>query len=276
MNMRISLTRIITFLLIVHVFTGSAVMDTDGGSDIIVKDSSSLPVNQREALLILPGFGSKVQGLEDIQKYFQKKGYDLYMPKYIERDSIGQCMATLDRFINRNKLNEYKKVHVFSYIVGSWTLNKWLKVHPQNNIASIVYDRSPLQERAPYALVTDIPFLIRMVSGKIMKEFSLTPYSPIVNDSTKNIAILMECRATKIIIKHKKAAMSLGELDWSIAGRNQDCDDYLYTLNNHDDMYHDFSVIGPEIFHFIKAGKFSDSAQHVKPDIDPFTAPKNP
>ena len=63
---------------------------------------------------------------------------------------------------------------MFSYIAGSWVINLWVQQHPINNIASIVYDRSPLQERAPYVLVKDNPKIIKWLAGNIMKKFSQT------------------------------------------------------------------------------------------------------
>lgn len=240
---------------------------------IVVIGSDSIPRSEKEALLILPGFGSKLEGITDIGKFFAGKGYDLFIPEYIGRDSLGQCVQTLEKFFMAQKLGEYKKLHVFSYIIGSWTLNRWLQKHPENNIATIVYDRSPLQERAPYALVKDLPFFTRLLEGDIVEEFSHTPYEPVVNDS-KNIGIIMESRATKLIRKHKKTALSLGEIDWTVAGRGQDYDDCFYTLNNHDEMYHDFDETGLQILYFIEHGKFTDSARRIKPDLDPFTKKK--
>jgi hypothetical protein len=261
------------YLLFILFLTSFSETESGHRKDIIRIIDEKIPRAEKEAIVILSGFGTKLEGIKDIRDYFSGKGYDLFIPHYIGRDSIGECVSNWDTFFNRHYLSEYKKVHVFSYIVGSWTLNKWLKKNSRPNIRSIIYNRSPLQERAPYALVNDSPLLIRMLSGRIMREFANTPYPSVPNDST-NIAIIMESRATPLIRKHKKTALSLGEIDWSIASRKQDCDDYLFTLNNHDDMYHDFSVIGPEIFQFIRTGKFTEKAQRTKPEIDPFTGKK--
>ncbi len=248
----------------------SASTDTSRKKEYIVIENTDVPRSQKEALIVLPGFGSQIQGVKDIAAYFPYKGYDFFMPDYIGNDSINQCVSSFDAFYKKNKLSEYKKVHVFSFIIGSWVINRWVTKNDSNNIATIVYDRSPLQERAPYALATDMPVLIKLVpNGKVIKEFANTKYEPIPNDE-KSIGIIMESTASKLIRKHKKTAMSLGEVNWDIADRKQDCDDYFFTMNNHDDMYHDFSITGREILHFIKNGKFSDSVPRTKPDVDPF------
>jgi hypothetical protein len=236
---------------------------------IVVLSTGELPRSQREALLILPGFGAKDEGTDDLHKYFSHRGFDLFIPDYIGRDSIAQCTTSLDRFIQEKKLGEYRKVHVFAYIIGGWTLNRWIQEHPHNNIFSIVYDRSPLQERAAYAAVQDMPFLTRLWFGKIVEEFSKTPYEPIPNDK-KNIGIIMESTATNLVRKHKKTVLSLGALDWEVGGRNQAYDDYFYTLNNHDEMYHNLSAVGAQILYFFKNGKFTTDAARVRPDIGPF------
>jgi hypothetical protein len=242
--------------------------------EYVIIENDSIARSNKEALLIIPGFGSRSEGVGDIADYFRGKGYDVFIPSYISRDSLNACVENLDRFISTNKLKEYKKLHVFSYIIGSWTLNRWLVKNPQNNIATIVYDRSPLQERAPYAIDKDLHLIVRLLEGDIVREFSTIPYEPVLNDTTVNIGMIIESRATRLIRGHKKSAMELGPLDWSVEGRKQLCDDYLFTVNNHDEMYHDFDLIGPEIFHFIRNGKFTETAVRTKPEMDPFQKQK--
>jgi hypothetical protein len=238
----------------------------------ILIESADVPRSQKEALLILPGFGVRSQGLSDIAAYFRNKGYDLFIPNYISRDSLNECVKNLEAFITENKLGEYRKVHVFSYIIGSWTLNRWIEKHPDNNIATILYDRSPLQERAPYAITKDIPGIVRLLEGRIVAEFATIPYESVENDSATNIGIIIENRATRLVRKHRTSVMELGDVDWTVEGRMQPCDDHFYTLNNHDEMYHDFEEVGRQIFAFINDGKFTADAHREKYTLDAFTA----
>lgn len=223
----------------------------------------------KEAILILPGFGSRIHGTKSIADFFFKKDYDVFIPDYIARGSIQKSVDNLNDFINKNNLKEYKKIHVFSYIVGSWVLNYWIQQNPENNIYSVVYDRSPLQERAPFALVKDMPLLIRLASGKIMEEFSKTPY-PAMTDSKIRVGILIESKATKLVKKHKRSVLIQGEVSWSINSLKQEYKDYLYTWLNHDDMYTRFDIIGGEIFNFFKFGNFTSSAKRDAYTEDPF------
>jgi hypothetical protein len=255
--------------LILLLLFSSAPSACEHQGGVVIVEATDAPRSEKEALLILPGFGSESEGVKGIRDRFSHQGYDLFIPDYISRKSLAECLTTLDRFMEKQHLAEYRKQHVFSYLVGAWTLNAWLREHPDNNIATIVYDRSPLQERAAYAAVYDIPFLTRLARGKIVEEFSKTPYEPIPNDG-KGIGIIIESRATKLIRKHKETALSLGPVGWEVADLGQECDDHYYTLNNHDEMYHDLQEVGEEVLHFIRTGAFLPAAPRTKPEVDPF------
>jgi hypothetical protein len=228
--------------------------------DVVVIEDTSVSLAEKEAILILPGFGSKIHGVKDIKKWFTGKGYDLYIPHYIGRDSLQQCVLTVNTFIEKHRLLSYKKLHVFCYIAGSWTFNLWLQQHPVNNVASVVYDRSPLQERAPYALVKDNPLLIKLVAGKIMKNFANCRYPSIQNDG-KNLGIIIENKATRLIRKHKRTALSLGPVNFNKDSLHQAYDDYLYDCIDHDEMYYKLDGIGPEVLYFFKNGQFSPASK---------------
>ncbi len=228
--------------------------------DVVRIQNPSVPLSEKEAILILPGFGSKVHGVKDIEKWFSNKGYDLYIPHYIGRDSLQQCVYNVNAFMEEHKLLSYKKLHVFSYIAGSWVFNLWLQQHPVNNIVSIVYDRSPFQERAPYALVKDNPLLIKLIAGKIMKNFAAFPYPVVANDQ-KSLGIIIENKATKLIRRHKKTALSLGPVSFNKDSLRQPCDDYMYECIDHDEMYYKLDAVGTEILYFFKNGHFSAAAK---------------
>jgi len=228
--------------------------------DIVVIDDASIPLSNKEAILILPGFNSKKHGVKDIRDYFSHKGYDVFIPHYLGRDSLQQSVNTVHDFMNEHHLPQYKKLHVFSYIAGTWVLNLWLQQHPQNNITSIVYDRSPMQERVPFALVQDNPFIFKLVLGKVLKQFSITPYPEIQNNS-KQLGIIVENKPTKLFLKHKKSALKSGAITFSLDSLHQNCDDYFYDCINHDEMYYQFKIIGPEILYFFKNGTFSKEAR---------------
>jgi len=237
--------------------------------DIVSIPEPSVAKSEKEALLILVGFGSKTHNVKHIAAYFSNKGYDLYQPDYIRRKGIAKGVEKLDAFITEHDLKAYGKVHVFCYLVGGWTFNSWLSANELPNLSTIIYDRSPLQERAPFALMEDMPFLITLAVGKIMGEFAETPYKAI-NLRAVKIGLLIEDRPTKLIMKHRKSAAKLGPVDWDPQSLQQEADDYCFVPLNHDDFYEAFGIIGPSIFEFIRDGKFAATANRKQPLTDPF------
>ena len=88
-----TLKQLISFLLVCFLFSAYA-----GKERIFIRDASK-PLNEKEAILILPGFGSRVQGTQKIADFFFNKEYDVYIPDYIARKSINNCVQNLDRFM---------------------------------------------------------------------------------------------------------------------------------------------------------------------------------
>jgi hypothetical protein len=240
--------------------------------EVVVVDTSSIHVN--EAIVILPGFGDTKKGRKNQKSFFQHKGYDLYIPKYKDSKSLDNCVKNLEFFYKQQDLHQYDKVHFFSYIVGSWTLNKFILKNGIRNISSIVYDRSPVQERAPYIVDKHLGFLVWLKGLKhIMKEMAQTPYIPIEKDGI-DIGIIIESKATPLMRVYKKKALKMGKILWDVDSLNQSNNDYHYTWLNHDQMYTRFDIVGDEIFNFINNGSFSTSAKREKYDWDPFVSYK--
>lgn len=240
------------------------------GRDIVYMQSGPQPKNEREAIVILAGLGSKVHNERKIAKYFKDKGYDIYQPSYIYRKGIDKGVDKLGRFSQKHELNSYKKIHFFCYIIGSWTFNRWYHQSGLTNIETILYDRSPLQERAPYVLMKDSQLIARLVIGKVNRELATAPYPPLTNFNGK-VGLLIETVPTKLILRHQKTASSLGPITWSVDSLKQEYTDYFYAPVNHDEMYTDIEKVGPEVIHFIKTGNFGIKANRIAPNHDPLT-----
>lgn len=238
------------------------------GRDIIYLQSGTQAKNEREAIVILVGLGSKVHNERKIAQHFKNKGYDIYQPSYIYRKGIDKGVHKLTRFSAKHDLKSYKKVHFFCYIIGSWTFNRWYDKSGLANIETIIYDRSPLQERAPYSLKKDSRFIANLVIGKVNDELVTTPYPSLINFKGK-IGILIETVPTKLIRRHRKTAASLGPINWAVEALRQSHTDYCYIPVNHDEMYTDIEKTSPEILNFIKTGSFGEKANRIAPTIDP-------
>lgn len=231
--------------------------------------NDSLNKQEKEAILILPGLGDKNKFRKVQLAYFQEKGYDIYIPDYASRRSVEACAENLADFYRDFDLKEYSKVHCFAYILGSWTLNDFIRSEGRQNISTIIYDRSPLQERAPAVITKRIHLIGLILKGRVVKDLSKIPYQELENDSIQK-AVIIESKATPLIRMFKRTTLKMGPVQWSIESLDQSCNDYMYTFLHHAQMYHRFDVIGEEIFQFIRIKSFSMDCKREPFDWDPF------
>lgn len=237
--------------------------------DIIVIHEPHKDKAAKEALLILPGFGDK-RRTRKIQKcFFSQYPYDLYIPDYHDRKSYRQTIENLQQFYEQQELDKYQKVHVFVYILGSWVINEFIQQEGRKNIHTIIYNRSPLQERAPRVVVDKIPRLAKLSKGQLLFDFKEAPYLPMTNDSIK-VGIIIENKATKLIKLFKKTALSYGPVSWTAAGKQQQHDDLMHVYLDHNEMYRKFDVIGADIIYFLENGRFTSSAKRERYELDAF------
>jgi len=235
----------------------------DGVGD---KDSKTKP---SEALLIVSGFGAKINGLGTLRRYFKDAEMPVYVPKYLTRKSIASSKERLHKYMEKHKLKEYESLHVLSFIVGSWTMNQWIIQHGKGNIKTIIYDRSPLQERAPSILLSEMKAINALLFGKITRDFNDTPYAKI-EDEQIAIGMMVEVYATNVIRKHQSSTLAMGPLRWDLAQFNQAVRDWVYLPLNHDQMYTQPEKYAQEIFTFIRTGHFSEAMHQVRPVDNPF------
>ena len=113
-------------------------------------------ISEKQALVILNGFGDSKKNRTIQKKFFQGKGYDLFIPEYIERNSIDSTISTFSSFYEKNNLDEYKEVKFLCYIIGGYVLNQYIEKNGKGKVTTIIYDRSPIQERAPKVSCSEI------------------------------------------------------------------------------------------------------------------------
>lgn len=232
-------------------------------------DNTSTPNCKKEAMILLPGFSDSKKRRKKQIAYFSTLGYDVYIPDYHNRKSYNLTVENFEQFYFDYNIDEYAQVHVFSYILGTWVLNNFIDKNGKQNISTIVYDRSPLQERAPIVTIEKIPFLAKLAKGKLLFDFNDEKYIP-NNCPDIRIGIIVENKATALIRFFKKKTLSYGPIDWNPASLNQRYDDLMHTPLNHDQMYYRFDIVGSEIVNFIEHGRFTESAKRVPFDWDPF------
>lgn len=241
---------------------------------IFITNSDTLnPLGEKEIIVILQGLGGNGKKRRSIKNFFKNKGYDIFIPDYISRESVNECVNNLEKKLEQINIHEYKKVHFFTYILGSWTFNLYLKNHEMPNLTTIVYDRSPLQERAPYLASENLRLTSRMLTGKLIKDLGHIKYPPIQKKDI-NVGIIIENGSTLLIRMFKKKALKMGPVYWQADSLHQEYNDFFHTWLNHNQMYGKVNVIGEEILYFIAKGSFSPDARKSSYKGDPFSKKK--
>ena len=77
--------------------------------DIIVINQPEVEKENKEALLILPGFGDTQKRRKKQKKFFKNLNYDLYIPDYRHRKSFEETVNKLDQFYTKHELEKYEK-----------------------------------------------------------------------------------------------------------------------------------------------------------------------
>jgi hypothetical protein len=199
------------------------------------------------------------------------QGIDLYAPSYISRSGLAQSRANLQRFIRDHHLERYERLHVFAFIAGAWTFNPLVTVQPLPNLATVVYDRSPFQERAPRIATDQLHLLTWVRYGSPVFDVARTPYLPIAIDGVR-VGLLVETRPTAFIRKHEKAARSLGPFEFRCDAFTQRYEDCMYVSLRHDQLYARFAELWPELLGFIRSGRFTSAADRTPPTGDRLSA----
>lgn len=242
-----------------------------GCARAVIRPSVAPSRSGAEALLVLPGFGYSRDGekaLRALAPALAADGLELFVPTYISRSGLVQSRVKLQRFILDHRLNRYDRVHVFAFIAGAWTLNPLVEAGGLPNLATVVYDRSPFQERAPRIADAKLHFLTWIRYGSPVFDIARTPYAPLTVPRVK-VALVVETMPTSFIRRHQRAARSYGPFRFDCDAFLQRYDDCSYVRMNHDDLYVRFAEVWPELLSFIRTGRFSREADRTPPSGDP-------
>ena len=236
---------------------------------------SPTPEQQRgDALLVLPGFGydrGAQKTFRALGRSLAQEGIDVYVPEYIERSGLAASQKELLEFYRKHRLDQYARLHVFAFIAGAWTLNPLMEQGRLPNVVTIIYDRSPLQERAPRIASEKLHFLTWLRYGQPVFELARTPYAPLTSPSVR-IGLMVETRPTSLVRRYEKVARSYGPFQFECDAFGQRHDDCVYLPMNHDELYEQFQALSPEFIAFIRTGRFTPAANRAPPTGDPFAA----
>jgi hypothetical protein len=240
-----------------------------GCAGSIVRPSLSPSRPGTDALVILPGFGysrNAEKALRSLEPSMAAEGIELFVPTYISRSGLDWSAAQLERFIRDHRLDQYERLHVFAFIAGAWTFNPLAATRRLPNLATVIYDRSPYQERAPRIAAEDLPLLAWLRYGSPVFDVARTPYPPLASTDVK-VALIVETRATSFIRQHEKAARRYGPFRFECDSFMQPYEDCMYVDMNHDEVYVRFAEIWPEMLRFIRTGRFTTAANRTQPAV---------
>ena len=231
-----------------------------------------------DALLVLPGFGyggAAEHAFRSLAPSMAAEGLDLYLPTFVSRAGLEESRVRLGRFIRENRLDAYQRVHVFAFIAGGWTFNRLDGTDTLPNLTTVVYDRSPYQERAPRIALEKLRWLTWMKYGPVVFDLARTPYPPLAIPGVR-VGLLIETVPTRFIKRFARAASQQGPYRTDCDSFGQPYDDCVYVALSHDELYTRFPEVWPEVRAFLRTGRFTPSADRTPPTGDaPRATPVN-
>jgi hypothetical protein len=233
----------------------------------VVRPSLSPLKPNQDALLILPGFGYgrvNEQAFRSLVAPAAVAGVDLYVSDYLTRSGLDASRMKLEQFIRENRLDRYERLHVFAFIAGAWTFNPLIERQRLPNLVSVIYDRSPFQERAPKIAAARLRLFARLRYGSTIFDVARTPYLSLTVPDVK-VALMVESTPTPFIRRYDEAARQYGPFAFECDSFLQRYDDCLYLPMNHDELYVRFAEVWPELVTFIRTGRFSAGANRTPP-----------
>lgn len=220
--------------------------------------------NYDKALLVLVGLSSIGADWDAIINCFDNIPMDIFVPDFIKRSSLEACSDNLADFVVKHELSDYKELHVFAYILGGAVFNRYLIDHELPNLRSILYDRSPWQERAPGIIVDMFPWIGRMVAGQVLFDLAQSEYFPCPREDIIQ-GLCIEAERTLFIRFFGRYARRMGTIQWEPSAFQQPHDDYCYISLNHSQMYTRLGEFSALLHHFFTHGCFPKNLNRTPP-----------
>jgi hypothetical protein len=210
-----------------------------------------------DALLILPGVGygrDDGEAFRAIAASAGSRGLDVYVPHYVTRGGLDESRAKLRAYIAAMRLDRYERLHVFAFIAGAWVFNPLADGGGLTNLRTVVYDRSPFQERAPSIAVEALRIPAWLRFGTTIFDLARTPYPPLTVRDVR-VALLVETVPTTFIKHHDRELRARGPVTFDCDALGQPYDACAHVALNHDDIYARFGDVWPDVRRFIDTGR---------------------
>ena len=226
-----------------------------------------------EAVLVVPGITIGTAGRHAVARFFGATRYDLFFVDYLHgaflhRCSLAEAVRHLQAFVDTHELAAYPRLHVYANILGGWTFNLAQREHRLANLASAVYDRSPIQERAPAVVSGLLPASTRALFGSVVEDMAATPY-PALAHPTARVGLVIEDRASLLMRTLRGPARRMGPISFEADDFGQLHDDAIHLPLSHDGIYSGIGSYGPALLHFFREGRFPEDAARERHPGDP-------
>ena len=230
------------------------------GPQLLPRLSPAAP--HADALLILTGLGygrGDGRAFAAVSRTAAASGVDVYIPGYLTRAGLDDSRRRLADFIRAARLDRYPRVHVFAFIAGGWTINPLIDRGTLPNLATIVYDRSPFQERAPRLAIRDLRLAAWLRYGSTIFDVARTPYPPLTHSAVR-VGLLVETEPTAFVRRHARPEDLPAASAFDCDAIGEAYDDCAHVAMNHEDLYTRFGEVWPHIATFMHTGRFTDGA----------------
>lgn len=226
--------------------------------------------SEKTALIIMNGFGGTKSACKAQLAFWKEQGMDVFIPDVLLRPSLTSSSAAMEVFMAEYNLAEYAEVRSICYIAGAFLLHAYLESHALPNLKSVIYDRSPIQERAPQAVIEAIPVLGTWLKGNVLRDLSEAVWPPPLDSATIVKGLSIENRATGLMRWLQDEAEALGpfEFDWkAIDGQASDA---FHVALDHNMMYTRWDILGGPFLHFFAHGVFPEGLSRLPLTAHPF------
>lgn len=227
-----------------------------------------------EAIVVVPGVTIGTLGRRAVVRFLEATSYDVFFVDYLHgaflhRCSLDGAVRNLLVYLDRHQLARYARVHVYANILGSWTFNLAQRQRPLANLASAVFDRSPIQERAPAAVTGIAPASIRAVFGSVVEDMAATPF-PALERPDVRVGLVIEDRASLLMKILRRPADRMGPYRFEADAFGQPFDDAMHVPLSHDAIYTGIGDYGAALLRFFREGRFPDEVPRKPEASDPF------
>jgi len=228
------------------------------------------PADEKTALLIMNGFGGSKRACKAQLAFWKEQGMDVFIPEVLLRSSLAASSEAMDSFMSTYHLEAYSEVKVICYIAGAFLLHTHLETNDLPNMTSIVYDRSPMQERAPQAVIQRIPILGMLSKGRVLEDLSEVEWPVPPSDVSIRKGLMIENRATALMRFLEEECRAMGPLNFDWKSMDSDADDAFHIALDHDMMYRRWDLLGEAVIQFFEKGNFPKGLPRNRIAVDPF------